>query len=163
MKLPSSDRMLGEICSHYISFFFVCYRRVRRENAQTRNNSKHAQWLTFEYVHYKSSRCVMRDTYLPKTISFGRRNLAVCQHGRRSAAAEIEFDIKFIGLIYRPPDMRRRERERYGYDVDVRLVEFGLEDACGAHKHTCEREIIRLISVRRNAGHSEIWMNGGGG
>lgn len=83
----------------------------------------------------------MRGTYLPKTISFGRRNLAVRQNGRRSAAAEIEFDIKFIGLIYRPPDMRRRERERYGYDVDVRLVEFGLEDACErTHKHTCEKE-----------------------
>lgn len=70
-----------------------------------------------------------RVTYLPKTISFGRRDLAVCENGCRATAAEIEFDIKFIGLIYRPPDMRRCERERYGNDVDIRLVEFGLQDA----------------------------------
>lgn len=80
-----------------------------------------------------------RITYLPKTISLGRRDFTVCQDGSGATAAEIEFDIKFIGLIYRPPDMRRRERERYGNDVDIRLVEFGLQDA-----YANERESIGI-------------------
>lgn len=83
----------------------------------------------FEKNIYKHAPNNFASTHLPKSISFGRRNVAICQYGRRTITTEIEFDIKFIGLIYWPPDMRRRKREGYGYYLNVRIVELLLQHA----------------------------------
>jgi len=44
-------------------------------------------------------------TYLPEAISGTGRYVTVGQHRARPTAAEIEFNIKFLGVIYGPPNV----------------------------------------------------------
>lgn len=68
-------------------------------------------------------------THFPKSVSFGRGDFAICQYGRRPITTEIEFYIKFIGLIYWPPDMRGRKGICYGYYLNVSFVKFRFQNA----------------------------------
>jgi len=49
--------------------------------------------------------CFKAHTYLPEAISGAGRDVTVGQHRAGSTAAEIEFNIKFLGVIYGPPNV----------------------------------------------------------
>jgi len=49
--------------------------------------------------------CLNAHTYLPEAISGTGSYVTVGQHRARPTAAEIEFNIKFFGVIYGPPNV----------------------------------------------------------
>lgn len=72
--------------------------------------------------------CICVCTYLPKAISGLGCHIAVCQNGCRSTTAEIELDIKFLSMIYRPPNVWCCKRIRYWYDIHFVFLKFRFQD-----------------------------------